>query len=209
MCDHCGVQISPRALLPIAGYFLSGRCCLACRQPIPAFYPIVETAAGLIGVLPFLFFDPLPALGLAILGWWLLLLSSIDHLHYVLPDSLTLPLIAAGLLAPLVGQGVSVMPTDSVLGAVLGYGALWSVRAIYFRLRGIEGLGLGDAKLLAAAGAWCGWQSLPAIVTLAACCGLLSAFLAKKSSLQPDTAIAFGPPLAAAFWAQILLLSQW
>lgn len=131
----------------------------------------------------------------------LLAILVIDLRHRRIPDLLSLPLIAAGLgLALIRVSGVTA--TDSVIGAAAGYLIFAAIGSAFFRLRGVEGLGLGDAKLLAAAGAWLGWQMLPAVVLLAALGGLaqvaVRAALARGAPIAPS--LAFGPWLAAAFF---------
>jgi leader peptidase (prepilin peptidase)/N-methyltransferase len=132
-----------------------------------------------------------------LLGWTLLVLAAIDVKHLLLPDVLTLPLLAAGLLWQ--GARGRDLPVEALAGAALGGGLLWAVAAGYRRLRGQAGLGLGDAKLLAAAGAWTGWQGLPAVLLGASLSGLLLAALQRR--LRSQQALAFGPHLALAGWA--------
>ena len=134
------------------------------------------------------------------LGWTLLALAWIDWRQLRLPDALTLPLLAAGLAAAgLEGAGALL---SGVIGALAGYATLRLVAEGYLRLRGREGLGQGDAKLLAAGGAWLGWEALPWVVPLAAFLGLALAALqhARGATLTRQTAVPFGPPLALAIW---------
>ena len=135
-----------------------------------------------------------------LLGWWLLVLAAIDFRLFILPDPLTLGLALCGVGA------TAVMAPDrlaaSAIGAIAGFAILGLVRETYLRIRGRDGLGLGDAKLLAALGAWLGWQALPAVILLAALGGLL-AILAGRMLGRPiraDQAIPFGPFLAAGGW---------
>ena len=124
----------------------------------------------------------------------LLLASVIDMRRMILPDWITLPLIPAGLL--LAQWQVPSLP-DRVIGAVLGYGCLAGISALYRRLRHRDGLGLGDAKLFAAAGAWVGWIGLPSVLLIAAASGLLWALLKRQALDRP---FPFGPFLAIGFW---------
>ncbi|WP_088623897.1 A24 family peptidase [Oceanicola sp. 22II-s10i] len=129
-------------------------------------------------------------------------LSVIDIRTKKLPDILTLPLIAAGLLLAVAGTGG--WPWPHVAGAVLAFSMFWLAGEIFFRIRGIEGLGQGDAKLFAAAGAWLGWMALPAVLLIAALGGLLQAVVTRSRS---DPQIAFGPWLCLGFavcWASRL-----
>jgi leader peptidase (prepilin peptidase)/N-methyltransferase len=134
------------------------------------------------------------------LGWGLLALAWIDWRQLRLPDALTLPLLAAGLAAAGL-EGADALLAD-VIGALAGYAALRLVGEGYLRLRGREGLGQGDAKLLAAGGAWLGWEALPWVVLLAALLGLALAALQRVRgvALTREKAVPFGPPLALAIW---------
>jgi len=138
---------------------------------------------------------PLAPVG-ALLGWVLLLASLIDLRHFALPDALTLPLIPAGLGVVFLTDRTAL--ADHVIGAFAGYAVFAAIAALYRRFRGREGLGMGDAKLLAASGAWVGWAELPWVVLLAACAALLTALLGRR--WQADRMIAFGPFLALGFW---------
>jgi leader peptidase (prepilin peptidase)/N-methyltransferase len=137
----------------------------------------------------------------ALFGWWLLALGWIDLRRWILPDVLTLPLIPIGLvLAAVLGPEELV---DRIAGAAFGYAGLWAVAWIYRRLRGRDGLGLGDAKLLAAAGAWVGVSGLPSVLAGGAIAALLAAggLALAGTRLRRDSALPFGPFLAAAAWA--------
>jgi leader peptidase (prepilin peptidase)/N-methyltransferase len=134
------------------------------------------------------------------LGWVLLTLAMIDFRHLILPDSLSLPLIPAGL-------GIAwILDAERLLahgiGMVVGFAFLLAVALVYQRVRGREGLGLGDAKLFAAAGAWLGWQGLPGVILIAAASGLAGTLLQAWLANGLDTArpVPFGPYLAAGFW---------
>jgi leader peptidase (prepilin peptidase) / N-methyltransferase len=140
----------------------------------------------------------------AILGWTLLALALIDLRHGILPDLLTLPLLLLGLaFAAAARRG---LPVDEALGAAAGYAAFAGIAALYRRLRGREGLGLGDAKLLAAGGAWLGWSALPAIVAAASlsALGLAALGAARGRPSAADREIRFGPFLCLAVWAVFL-----
>jgi leader peptidase (prepilin peptidase)/N-methyltransferase len=144
--------------------------------------------------------DPQRLLLGSVLGWSLLALAWIDLNTLRLPDALTLPLTAVGLAAAWLDPSSSLL--SSLIGAVAGYGAFLGVQVLYQLARGREGLGRGDAKLLAAGGAWLGWQALPWVVLLAALLGLALALLYRMrgARLTADTAVPFGPPLAFAIW---------
>jgi leader peptidase (prepilin peptidase)/N-methyltransferase len=135
-----------------------------------------------------------------ILGWTLLTLAIVDARALRLPDPLTLPLLACGLAAALALPGAPFL--DHLVGAVAGYGVLAVVGWVYWRLRGHEGLGLGDAKLLAAAGAWLGWRPLPSVLIIA--CLLALAWIAIRAAARGRGSlrrqVAFGAPLCLAIW---------
>ena len=135
-----------------------------------------------------------------LLGWTLLALGWIDWRTLLLPDVLTLPLVAAGLAAAAIDSPATLL--SGAIGALAGYAALVALNSAYRRLRGRDGLGRGDAKLLAAGGAWLGWQALPWVVLLAALLGLLLAALQRVRGvpLTAETTLPFGPPLALAIW---------
>lgn len=142
---------------------------------------------------------PAPALLLTGVGWCLLLLALIDWAHGRLPDILTLPLALAGpLVAALAPSPGLVTPLEGLVGAVLGFALFWAIGRLYTAWRGREGLGLGDAKLLAAAGAWLGPMGLAPTILVAALTGLAAAWLTGRR--QGGDAIAFGPFLAPACW---------
>ncbi len=142
------------------------------------------------------------------LGWTLLALAWIDARHFLLPDVLTLPLLLAGLAACQVLQPWALQ--DHLLGAVLGYAVLRAVALAYRALRGRDGVGAGDAKLLAACGAWLGWAALPQVLLLAALLGLGAAGVMRLRGrvVERTTMLPFGPFLAAACWA-VRLSGSW
>jgi leader peptidase (prepilin peptidase) / N-methyltransferase len=135
-----------------------------------------------------------------LLGWILLLLSTVDLLAFRLPDILTFPLLTAGLVLSLWLPDQD--PLAHVIGAAMGFVAFYGIALAYRRARGREGLGLGDAKLAAAAGAWLGWQALPSMVLIACAAGFVwigvAVIVRGKSALTEE--IAFGVPLCFAFW---------
>jgi leader peptidase (prepilin peptidase)/N-methyltransferase len=134
------------------------------------------------------------------LGAWLLTLATVDLMCFRLPDRFTLPLILAGLSASVVLPGAPVV--DHLAGALGGYGLLAVLATLYRAWRGTDGIGMGDAKLLAAAGAWLGWRPLPSVILIA--CGLSFLWIAlialRRGRLAQTQRIAFGAPLCAALW---------
>jgi leader peptidase (prepilin peptidase)/N-methyltransferase len=201
-CDHCGHVLGPLELVPLVSWLaLRGRC-RACGQPIGIFHPAVELAALLVAgfawsVAPG---DAGWVWATAGLGWILLALGWIDAEHRRLPDALTLPLIPAGLAVTLVLEPDALL--DHAVAAVAGYAAFMALAATYRWWRGQDGLGEGDAKLLAAGGAWLGLEALPWTVCGAALIGLAMAALLRLRGkrMGRHTALPFGPPLAAAIW---------
>ena len=201
-CGACGTRLGARDLVPIGSYLaLRGRC-RACGAPIGAFHPAVELAAlAVAGLAAAVLPEDPAALWLACgLGWTLLALAWIDWDHFFLPDALSLPLVPAGLLATwwLAPEALA----GHAIGAALGYGAFRGLASAYRWLRGREGLGQGDAKLLAVAGAWLGWEALPQVVLLAALAGLAlaGATALRRGGLDLAAPLPFGPCLAIALW---------
>lgn len=206
-CPSCLATLGPRDLVPLASWLVQRGRCRHCGAPIAAAYPLTELGAGMVGALSgILVADPWPALAVATVGWWLMALALIDLRLFRLPDLLTLPLAAAGLLLAAAAWPAGLVLPDAgmaVAGAIAGFLALAIVRLIYARLRRAEGLGLGDAKLAGAAGAWLGPAALPWLVLLAALVALAGAALVHRQ-LRGDLAVPFGPALALAFWGLLL-----
>jgi leader peptidase (prepilin peptidase)/N-methyltransferase len=203
-CPRCGATLRARDLVPILSWLAARGRCRHCGAAVPRFYPLVELAGGLVGSVAFGLAGQGYTLQAALLGWWLLALALIDLRSWRLPDALTLPLLALGLLAAALGLLPGPGLWLALLGASLGYVFLAGVAWAYRRLRGRDGLGLGDAKLLAAAGAWLGPAELPLLVLAAALLGLALALL-RSDALRAETPVPFGPPLALTFWALFLM----
>jgi leader peptidase (prepilin peptidase)/N-methyltransferase len=209
-CPGCGTQIAPWHNVPVLGFlWLRGRCA-SCGLKISARYPVVEAVAALLGLtVAYLFgatWQTVAALGFT---WTLVALTLIDLDHKLLPDSLTLPLLWAGLLVNLglLGGAPLFAPTlaSAVIGAVAGYLALWTVYQLFKLVTGKEGMGFGDFKLLAAIGAWVGWQLLPLVILVSAVVGsVVGVAMIVLGGRSSQTAIPFGPYLAAAGWIALL-----
>jgi leader peptidase (prepilin peptidase)/N-methyltransferase len=200
-CESCGRVLGADEMVPIASYLALGGRCRVCRAPIARFHIAVELAAvGVAAWAASAESDPRRLWAGCVLGWMLLALAWIDGEHMLLPDALTLPLILLGLAATWILYPER-MPAHA-LGAAVGYLAFLGIALAYRGVRRREGLGQGDAKLLAAAGAWVGWAALPALVLLAALAGLGAALLAALGGrrLHAGAALPFGPFLAAALW---------
>lgn len=209
-CPHCGHPISALENIPLLSYLLILRGkCSACGQPISPRYPLVEALTGLLSAYAAWHFGPtLQAAGALLLIWALIALSFIDLDTQLLPDAITLPLLWLGLLFNLLRTYTDI--DGAVIGAMAGYLSLWSIFWLFKLATGKEGMGYGDFKLLAALGAWLGWNMLPIIVLLSslvgAAAGIALITLARHSRNVP---IPFGPYLAAAgiialFWGQEL-----
>lgn len=208
-CPGCGAAIAVRHNVPLLGYaMLRGRCA-GCGARISRRYPLVEAAGAALAVLVVWVLGPTWQAAAALpFAWTLLALSVIDLERQQLPDALTLPLLWGGLLLSLIRIDGGVVFTDvssGVIGAAAGYLVLWTVFQAFRLVTGKEGMGYGDFKLLAALGAWLGWQSMPLIILLSAgtgaAVGIAGVLLLGRSRHVP---IPFGPFLAAAGMVALL-----
>jgi leader peptidase (prepilin peptidase) / N-methyltransferase len=199
VCEECGVRLKTRDLVPLLSWLAQKGRCRYCGHRLGWFYPGVEFAAIAVALSAVLV-DGDGAWLDCLFGWWLLTLGWIDLRHWLLPDVLTLPLVLAGLAAAAVFDPAEL--TQRALGAALGYTSLVVVAALYRKLRGREGLGRGDAKLLAASGAWVGAAALPQVILLAALSALLTAAGLRLAGVRlgAHSALPFGPFLALATW---------
>ena len=197
-CPSCGHQITVLENIPIVSYLILRGKCSKCAAPISPRYPVVEAATGLLSAYAAWHFGPTPqALGALIMLWALIALTAIDLDTQLLPDSITLPLLWIGLALNLAGTYVDI--SSAVIGAMVGYLTLWSVFWLFKLATGKEGMGYGDFKLLAALGAWLGWQMLPVIILLSSIVGAVVGIgLIVFSRHGRNTPIPFGPYLAAA-----------
>ncbi len=208
-CPQCGRTVRAVENIPILSYLLLRGRCAGCGKAIGARYPLVEALTGLLfGVAAWHFGATLVAAGALVFIAAMVALTFIDFDTQLLPDDITLPLLWAGLLLNL-NATFATLP-DAVIGAAAGYLALWSVYWLFKLLTGKEGMGYGDFKLLAAIGAWLGWQMLPLVILLSslvgAIVGITLIVLARHGRNVP---IPFGPYLAAAglialFWGQAI-----
>ncbi|MDA0804027.1 MAG: prepilin peptidase [Proteobacteria bacterium] len=206
-CPTCSAQLSAIENVPVLSYLaLRGRC-RHCKSAIPRRYPLVELGASLISVLIVMTFGyTLSALAYLIFAWCLLTLSLIDLNHYLLPDDITLPLLWLGLLVSATGLGLpEVSLSDSVVGAAAGYFSLWSLFWAFLFATGKEGLGYGDFKLLAALGAWLGWQALLPILLLSSLTGaVIGLALIAFGGRERGAPLPFGPFLAVAGFSMLV-----
>jgi leader peptidase (prepilin peptidase)/N-methyltransferase len=208
-CPSCGHPIRPLHNIPVVSYLLLRGRCADCGARVSRRYPLVEAAVAVASLtVAWVFGLGWPLAAALPFTWCLAALTLIDLDHQLLPDSMTLPLLWAGLLLSLVptdGAPLFASLQDSVLGAAAGYLALWSVYQLFKLVTGKEGMGHGDFKLLAALGAWLGWQLLPLVIVLSAAVGSLAGIaLIVFRGRSGGTAIPFGPYLAAAGWIALL-----
>jgi leader peptidase (prepilin peptidase)/N-methyltransferase len=203
-CPHCGHMISALENIPVISWLcLRGRC-RSCQAPISPRYPLVELLTGIATGIVACYFQPdWTLVGALLLTWTLIALTFIDLDKMLLPDQLTLPLLWLGLLLNLQGTFSSLQ--DAVIGAACGYLILWSLYWAFKLLTGKEGMGYGDFKLLAALGAWLGWQALPLILILSSLVGaIVGITMLALRRHQQGTPIPFGPYLAMAGWIALL-----
>ena len=199
-CPGCGTVIRAWQNIPVLSYlFLRGKCA-SCRVAISPRYPFVELVTGVASIFLYLQIGPsLLLLAFLLMTYISIALIGIDFDHQILPDVLTLPLLWLGLLINT--QSFFVPLEDAVWGAIFGYGSLWSVYWMFKWVTGKEGMGFGDFKLLAAYGAWFGWQVLPNIILLSslvgAVLGVILIVVKGRDSQQP---MPFGPFIAIAAW---------
>ncbi|TDM55235.1 prepilin peptidase [Aliivibrio fischeri] len=212
-CPKCQTQIKFYDNIPVISWLLLKGKCRQCSNPISFRYPAIELLSGAMCfavsyLLPFSYF----AIAAVLFTLVLIALTFIDIDTMLLPDQITLPLLWSGLYLALVGWS-SVSLVDSVVGAMAGYLILWSIYWGFKLLTGKEGMGYGDFKLLAALGAWLGWQQLPLIILLSSVVGaIIGVIMLTAQKKGFDKAIPFGPYLAIAGWVCLLWgqnISQW
>jgi leader peptidase (prepilin peptidase)/N-methyltransferase len=197
-CPHCGHRIAAHENIPVLSWLMLRGKCSACGSRISARYPAVELIAGTLAALAIARFGPTWQ-GLAACGllWTLVALTFIDADTQLLPDDITLPLVWSGLAVNLFGLYVPL--SESVIGAIAGYLSLWLVYWAFKLVRGKEGMGYGDFKLLAALGAWLGWKMLPAIVLMSSAVGaVIGIGLIVSRGRDRASPLPFGPYLAIA-----------
>jgi len=197
-CPHCGHMITALENIPVLSYlFLKGKCS-SCKVAISLQYPLIEVFTALLSIfIAWKFGFTWQTLAALVLLWTLIILSLIDAKTLLLPDNLTLPLMWLGIAVNY--QHLFVDLQSSVLGAMIGYLSLWSIFQVFRLVTGKEGMGYGDFKILAALGAWGGWQILPFTIFIASLFGAIFGIIwmmvkrDKNSNMIP-----FGPWLASA-----------
>ena len=197
-CPSCGTPIKAIHNIPVVSWLALRGKCAKCAAPISARYPLVELLGGLVAALFAWRFGYSPQLAFALaFGWAMIALTFIDFDTQLLPDDITLPVLWLGLIANAFGTYTDLR--SAVFGAVAGYMILWLVYWAFRLIAKKEGMGFGDFKLLAAIGAWTGWQVIPVVILasagLGAIVGSLFLWLSRRGS---DTRIPFGPYLALA-----------
>ena len=210
-CPACGKQIQAWQNIPVISYLLLKGTCANCEHPISIRYPLIELlTAGLVAIVAWRFGFGWEALMAIFLTFSLVSISFIDIDHQLIPDSIVLPLLWVGLAMslfhPVVGtEALFIEPKDAIVGAIAGYLSLWSVYQLFKMVTGKEGMGYGDFKLLAALGAWLGWQALPLIIMMSAVVGAaIGISLVVFRRHERSVPIPFGPYLAAAGWITLL-----
>ena len=203
-CDKCAAVLGPLELVPVVSWLALGGKCSHCRTRISPISTVAELSAAALALWAVVVVPGWLVWPTAALGWTLLTLALMDFHHFVLADILVLPLLAIGIVVSFAlseEQGMA-----SVIGAVIGGGGAFAVREIYRRVRGRDGLGLGDVKLLAAAGAWVSWQGLPSVLFIASVSALavwlaLWAFKSRAEfPLNGAQRVPFGIFLALGLW---------
>jgi leader peptidase (prepilin peptidase)/N-methyltransferase len=206
-CDACDAPLRAGELVPALSFLIQRGRCRRCGARIDPSHLAVELAAAMIGLVAALA-HPLPLAPVtALFGWWLLLVALLDLDHHWLPDRLTLPLIPLGLAAAWAGFGPPLV--ERIAGAAIGWAALVLIASLYRALRGREGLGGGDPKLLAAIGAWVGAWHLPAVLIGAGLVGLAAvlAMRLRGEAVSATSRLPLGTLMALATWPLWLIVA--
>lgn len=203
-CPRCGHNIRAHENIPLISWFALRGKCSACKAKISPRYPLVELITAVMFLVTVWHFGPnLQGLSALFLTAMLIALAGIDIDHQLLPDNMTIPLMWAGITISF--WGIHATLADSVLGAIAGYLVLWTIYHVFRLLTGKEGMGYGDFKLLAALGAWMGWQMLPLVILLSSVVGaLVGLVLMGTGRMKKDKPMPFGPFIAAAGWIALI-----
>ncbi|MFY8273607.1 prepilin peptidase [Pseudoalteromonas sp. SSDWG2] len=203
-CPKCNTKIKPWHNIPILGWVFLGGKCASCKAPISVRYPAIEALTALMSLVVAwqLGVSELTLLYIAV-TWALVALTFIDIDHMLLPDQITLPLLWLVLMVSVFG--ITIEPSEALIGAAVGYLSLWSVYWLFKLVTGKEGMGYGDFKLMAVFGALLGWQALPMIILLSSVVGaVLGITLLTIQGRDKATPIPFGPYIAIAGWIAML-----
>ena len=199
-CDACGSPLAVRDLVPILSWLALRAQCRSCGARLSKFFPAIEIAALIVALWAIVIVSDAALLPTCLLGWALLALAWIDARTLTLPHVITVPLTLAGLVSS--GLLIHEIPWMQIVGAVVGFTSFLGISVLFRRIRGRDGLGLGDAFLLAAGGAWVGLEGLASVVLIASGLGLLwvlSLRLVGRATIF-STHISFGPFLAVGIW---------
>ncbi len=207
-CPSCNHQVKAIENIPIISYLILKGKCSNCGVKISLQYPFVELFTAILTTFVVWRFGlNIQSFGAVIFTWYLIALSGIDIKTQYLPDNMTLPLLWLGIFLNIFLTYTDL--TSSVLGAIFGYISLWLVFHIFKLITGKEGMGYGDFKLLAALGAWLGWQLLPLIILLSSAVGAIIGITMIMTKLQERSKpIPFGPYLAVAGWIAMMYGDQ-
>jgi leader peptidase (prepilin peptidase)/N-methyltransferase len=208
-CPHCGHAIRWWENIPLISWMLLRGKCSSCRARVSVRYPVVELLTGLLFAAVAWRHGATPATSIYCLAVAIVIAAAfIDLDTTLLPDDLTLPLIATGMIAAWQGW-IPVSLPDSALGALFGYLSLWAVATLYRLVRGVEGMAEGDFKLLAGLGALLGWQSLASIILLSSAVGaVVGVFMIAARGHGRHVPIPFGPYLAGGGVAALFFGTQ-
>ena len=202
-CPACGQPISAIHNIPLISYLLLKGRCASCQARIALRYPLLELVTGVATVTVISVLGPtMQGMLACLLTYSLIALSQIDFETKLLPDDITLPILWLGLIANMYDTFTDLQ--SAVIGAVLGYLALWTVYQGFRVITGKEGMGFGDFKLLALLGAWLGWQALTFIILMSSIIGTLVGVILILLGRDRNDAIPFGPYLAGAGWISLL-----
>lgn len=212
-CPKCKTPIRLIDNIPVISWLLLKGKCHHCSEPISIRYPLIETLTAILCVITAVTFGFGPhAIALLFFIFALVAATFIDLDTMLLPDQITLPLMWSGITLSLIGWS-PVSLQDAIIGAMVGYLCLWSVYWLFKLITGKEGMGYGDFKLLAALGAWLGWQSLPILVLLSSLVGLVFGIIQLRLQKKGiDKSFPFGPYLAIAGWISLIWgtdITQW
>lgn len=203
-CPSCHAPVRAIDNIPVLSWLILGGKCRSCKTNISVRYPLIEILTAVLS--GFVAYTLSGYWSLAVIGatFVLVALCFIDLDTLLLPDQMTLPLMWAGILLALTGLS-PVSLQDAVIGAMAGYLSLWSVFQLFKLLTGKEGMGYGDFKLLAALGAWLGWQALPMVILMASMAGAIGGIITMRvKGTGKETPFSFGPYLAIAGWISLL-----
>ena len=196
-CPKCKKKITWVDNIPIISFLLIQGKCRKCKKKISFQYPLVETiSAFTFFIIYYLYGITTTTLLLIVLGLSFIIIFFIDLKHYIIPDSLTFPMMILGFIKSFDPNLNSLFPDyiNSLIGGLFGYGSIWSIIYFYKVVRKKEGMGLGDAKLLSAIGFWFGWISIPFVIFLSSIIALLSVIPSLlKNSKSMSSQIPFGP----------------